>query len=33
LKDIKAAMMAVNEAPIIEPSMNALKKYLDKNVK
>jgi threonine synthase len=28
LKDIKAAMQAVREAPIIEPSMSALKKYL-----
>ena len=33
LKDIKAAMMAVKEAPIIEPSMRALKKYMDKSVK
>lgn len=28
LKDVKAAMQAVKEAPIIEPSMGALKKYL-----
>lgn len=28
LKDIRAAMMAVHEAPIIEPSLAALKKYL-----
>jgi threonine synthase len=28
LKDVKAAMQAVKEAPVIEPSMNALKKYL-----
>jgi threonine synthase len=28
LKDVRAAMSAVKEAPIIEPSMNALKKYL-----
>lgn len=33
LKDIKAAMMAVTEAPIIEPSLDALKKYIDKSVK
>lgn len=30
LKDIRAAMQAVPEAPIIEPSMNALKKFLRK---
>jgi threonine synthase len=29
LKDIRAAMMAVREAPIIEPSMAALKKHLN----
>lgn len=28
LKDIRAAMMAVKEAPIIEPTMHSLKKYL-----
>jgi threonine synthase len=28
LKDVRAAMMAVKEAPIIEPSMTALKKHL-----
>lgn len=28
LKDIKAAMMAVNPAPVIEPTMSSLKKYL-----
>lgn len=28
LKDIRAAMMAVGEAPIIEPSLSALKKHL-----
>lgn len=31
LKDIRAAMMAVKEAPVIEPTMQALKKYLEKN--
>ena len=31
LKDIRAAMMAVHEAPVIEPTMASLKKYLDKN--
>ena len=31
LKDIKAAMMAVKEAPVIEPTMQSLKKYLQKN--
>lgn len=30
LKDIRAAMMAVKEAPIIEPSMADLKRYLQK---
>ncbi len=30
LKDVRAAMMAVREAPIIEPSMAALKSYLAK---
>ena len=30
LKDIRAAMMAVHEAPVIEPTMNSLKKYLKK---
>lgn len=29
LKDVRAAMMAVPNAAIIEPTMNALKKYLD----
>jgi threonine synthase len=29
LKDVRAAMMAVKAAPIIEPSMAALKKHLD----
>ena len=28
LKDVRAATMAVQEAPIIEPSLAALKKYL-----
>lgn len=28
LKDIRAAMMAVKEAPVIEPTMQSLKKYL-----
>lgn len=28
LKDIRAAVMAVPEAPVIEPSMKALKAYL-----
>jgi threonine synthase len=28
LKDVRAAMMAVREAPIIEPTMDALKKHL-----
>ncbi|MGB9521125.1 MAG: threonine synthase [Anaerolineales bacterium] len=28
LKDVKAAMQAVQEAPVIEPSMSALKKFL-----
>ena len=32
LKDIRAAMMAVKEAPVIEPTMSALKKYLE-NIK
>lgn len=31
LKDIRAAMMAVKEAPVIEPSMASLKKYLEAN--
>lgn len=31
LKDIKAAMMAVQEALVIEPTMQSLKKYLQKN--
>lgn len=31
LKDIRAAMMAVKEAPVIEPTMQSLKKYLEKN--
>lgn len=30
LKDIKAAMMAVKEAPVIEPDLKSLKKYLHK---
>lgn len=30
LKDIRAAMMAVKEAPVIEPTMQSLKKYLQK---
>ncbi len=30
LKDIKSAMKSVHEAPIIEPSMAALKKHLDR---
>jgi len=29
LKDVRAAMQAVQEAPVIEPSMAALKKHLD----
>jgi threonine synthase len=29
LKDVRAAMMAVREAPIIEPTMDALKKHLE----
>ena len=29
LKDVRAAMQAVHEAPVIEPSMAALKKHLD----
>jgi threonine synthase len=31
LKDIRAAMMAVKEAPVIEPTMASLKKYLVAN--
>jgi threonine synthase len=31
LKDVRAAMMAVKEAPVIEPTMASLKKYLDQN--
>lgn len=31
LKDIRAAMMAVKEAPVIEPTMQSLKKYLESN--
>lgn len=31
LKDIRAAMMAVKEAPLIEPTMASLKKYLELN--
>jgi threonine synthase len=31
LKDVRAAMMAVKEAPVIEPTMASLKKYLKKN--
>lgn len=30
LKDIKSAMLSVNPAPVIEPTMNALKKHLGK---
>lgn len=30
LKDIRAAMLAVKDAPIIEPSMNSLKQYISK---
>jgi threonine synthase len=30
LKDIRAAMMAVKEAPVIEPNLTALKHFLDK---
>jgi threonine synthase len=30
LKDIRAAMMSVREAPVIEPSLASLKKYLKK---
>lgn len=33
LKDTRAAMMAVTEAPVIEPTMAALKQYLASNVK
>jgi len=29
LKDVRAAMQAVREAPVIEPSMSALKKHLE----
>ncbi|MHC1739989.1 MAG: threonine synthase [Anaerolineaceae bacterium] len=31
LKDIRAAMMAVQAAPVIEPTMSSLKKFLEKN--
>lgn len=31
LKDIRAAMMAVKEAPVIEPTMRSLKKFLETN--
>lgn len=31
LKDIRAAMMAVKEAPVIEPTMKSLKKFLETN--
>ncbi len=31
LKDVRAAMQAVKEAPVIEPSMTALKKFLGSN--
>jgi threonine synthase len=31
LKDIRAAMMAVKAAPVIEPTMSSLQKYLEKN--
>lgn len=31
LKDVRAAMQAVKEAPVIEPSMSALKKFLGSN--
>lgn len=33
LKDTRAAMMAVTEAPVIEPTMASLKQYLASNVK
>ncbi len=32
LKDVRAAMQAVKEAPVIEPSLQALKKVLDKEL-
>jgi threonine synthase len=31
LKDVRAAMMASHEAPVIEPTMSSLKTYLEKN--
>ena len=31
LKDIRAAMMSVNQAPVIEPNLVSLKKYLEKH--
>lgn len=31
LKDIRAAMMSVNQAPVIEPNLISLKKYLEKH--
>lgn len=31
LKDIRAAMMSVNQAPVIEPNLESLKKYLEKH--
>ncbi len=31
LKDVRAAMMAVKAAPVIEPTMSSLQKYLEKN--
>ncbi len=31
LKDVRAAMMSVHEAPVIEPTMASLKKFLEKN--
>ncbi|MRS04178.1 hypothetical protein EG832_13310 [bacterium] len=30
LKDVRAALMAVTEAPVIEPTLAALKKLLNK---
>ena len=33
LKDTRAALKAVGEAPVIEPSMGALKKFLDHHCK
>jgi threonine synthase len=31
LKDIRAAMLSVKEAPVIEPSLKALKAWMEKN--